>query len=249
MSIPKSVQSMTQAVRTPELKILARALLSRAIGFRECESTTLDAMVEAARIQRLNKGELLAQRGGAFDALCLVVEGTIEASLTRHDGRRQLTSFLQAGDLVGMISLVDGMGHVNDLRARQKAAVLTIPGDDVRRLREVDPKLSRAFELQLAFRSRLLYERLSADPSCPLEQRLARLLNTLANLYGLPRGEEVILNMKLSQSDMADWLGASRQRVNFVVKQLEAQGLIRIRYSTITIVKPSELMALVKLFG
>jgi CRP/FNR family cyclic AMP-dependent transcriptional regulator len=249
MSLSKSVQSMTQAVRTPELKTLARALLSRAIGFRECEALTLDAMAATVRIQRLSKGELLAQRGGAFDALCLVVEGTIEASLTRHDGRRQLTSFLQPGDLVGMISLVDGMGHVNDLRARQKAAVLIIPGDELRRLRELDPKLSRAFEAQLAFRSRLLYERLSADPSFPLDQRLARLLNTLANLYGLPRGEEVILNMKLSQSDMADWLGASRQRVNFVVKQLEAQGLIRIRYSTITIVKPSELMALVKLFG
>lgn len=249
MSTLKSVQSMTQAVRTPELKPLARALLSRAIGFRECEGHTLDAMVTAGRILRLSKGELLAQRGSAFDALCMVVEGTVEASLTRHDGRRQLTSFLQPGDLVGLISLVDGMGHVNDLRARQKGAVLIVPGDEMRRLRELDSKLSRAFEVQLAFRSRLLYERLSADPSFPLEQRLARLLNTLVNLYGLPRGDEVMLNMKLSQSDMADWLGASRQRINYVVKQLEAQGLIRIRYSAITIVKPSELMLMAKLFS
>ena len=44
-----------------------------------------------------------------------------------------------------------------------------------------------------------------------------------------------------SQADLADWLGASRQRINFVIQQLERDGLIGLRYSTITIVDPAGL--------
>jgi CRP/FNR family cyclic AMP-dependent transcriptional regulator len=244
--MPAAKPAKPEAKQPPaDQAALARALLGRALGFKDCTAATLDALVAAGRIRHLSKGEQLGQRGAPFDFLGLVVEGSIEASMTRHDGHRHLTSYLQPGDLVGMIGLLDGLGHLNDLHARGSASVMLIPGDAIRRLRAADVQLVYAFERQLAFRSRLLYERLSADPSLPLEMRLARLLHTLGSLYGLPRGAEVILDMKISQADLGDWLGASRQRVNFVIQQLQQVGLIRVRYSTITIASPAGLAAYV----
>jgi CRP-like cAMP-binding protein len=107
--------------------------------------------------------------------------------------------------------------------------------------------VSRAFEQQLAFRSRMLYERLASDPSMPLEMRLARLLQTLSAMYGVPDADGVLLRMKISQSDLGDWLGVSRQRANAAVQQLRGEGLIQLRYSTITIVDPAKLASCARL--
>ena len=199
-------------------------------------------MIQAGQFRVLAKGESLARRGAPYSMLCLVVEGSLEASVVRSDGHRHLMSFLQPGDMAGIIGLLDGMGHVHDLNAQTtNTTVLQFPGDVVMELRRKDASLVRAFELQLASRNRLLYERLAADPSVPLETRLIRLLHTLVRLYGLPREDGVLLDMKISQADLADWLGVSRQRINFVIQQLQTTGLIRLRYSRITVADSAEL--------
>ena len=221
---------------------IARALFGRALGFRGCRPETLDALVEAGQLQHLGKGEVFARRGVPFDMLALLVEGSLEASLLRQDGHRHLVNFLQPGDVFGMISMLDGLGHVNDLRARTGGTtILKIPGEVIRALREHDRLLDLAFELQLASRSRLLSERMASDPAMPLEMRLARLLQTLVGLYGIERPEGMLLEMKISQADLGDWLGVSRQRANFAVQKLRADGLITLRYSNITIVDPQRL--------
>ncbi len=247
MSRGRSVKPPTGEER-PVWREQALALLARALGFRDCAPTTLHALVDAGVWRSLARGEVLARRGEPFDNLCLVVAGSLEASLLRHDGHRHLVGLLQPGDVLGMISMQDHLGHVNDLSARANATVvLRIPGPEIRRLRQADPALPRAFEQQLAFRSRMLYERLASDPSMPLELRLVRLLQTLREVYGQPVPQGVLLQLKISQSDLGDWLGVSRQRANFAVQQLRKDGMIELRYSTITITDPQRLAACARL--
>jgi len=225
-------------------KTTARVLLGKALGFRDCESSTLDTLVDNGSLRTLGKGEILARRGEPYQALCLIVRGFIESSLMRQDGHRQLIGFLQAGDVAGLIGLIDGLGHVHDLRARDTdTTVLLIPAEILRKFKAHDVKLSAAFELQLAFRSRLLYERLSTDASIPVEARAARLILTLSGLYGVSQDNEVRLGIKLSQVDLADWLGVSRQRINSAMNQLKTDGAIKLNYSNITIVDKEKLVA------
>ncbi len=225
-----------------KLLILARSLLTRCLGFKDCQPETLDGLMSIASLRLLSKGEVLAHHHQAFDFLCLVVEGSLEASLLRADGHRHLIHFLQPGDLVGVINLIDRQGQVNDLASRfAETSVLLIPGDPVRTLRAKSPDLSYAFEIQMAFRSRLLYERLVSDSSLSFESRLTRLLLTLVNLYGLERPEGILLDVRISQADLADWLGVSRQRVNLAVQLLKSEALIEMSYSSIVVTDISAL--------
>ena len=218
-------------------KEFAREILVETLGFRECLPQTLDDLVAAGSLLRLGKGEALAQRGHSFDALALVVQGALESRILNPDGRRHLISFMQPGDVVGLISMLDGLGHINDLVARSaNTLVLRIPGPAVRALRETDPKLGRAFEMQLAFRSRLLHERLAADSGMPIEARVARLVIALSSLYGEESPDGLALKIKISQEDLGDWLGVSRQGINTVLKVLTAKGLLQVSYSRLTIV-------------
>lgn len=239
-----SVKSTTKNP-TSVAKATARILLGNALGFRDCETSTLDALVDSGTLRILGKGEELTRHGAPFKSLCLIVRGSLETSLMRRDGHRHLVGFLQTGDVAGVIGLTDGLGHVHDLRGRDSATtVLLIPSSVIPALRELDRNLGRAFELQLAFRSRLMYERLSSDPSLPLEARLARLILTLSGLYGAEVPDGIRLNLKISQVDLADWLGVSRQRINFAVQLLKTDGFINLSYSTITVIDKPGLTSL-----
>lgn len=233
---------MTNSIASSHELGLARGLIGRALGFRDCPASTLDSLVSAGRVIHLGKGEALALRGAPSQFVYVVVSGTLESSLTRSDGHRHLVSYLQPGDTTGIVGLLDGLGHINDLRAKGRCSVLLIPKAALQELRAADPSLVIAFEMQMAFRSRLLYERLASDQSLPLETRVARLLHTLAGLYGLTRGDEILLNLKVSQADLADWLGTSRQRINEVMQKMQVDGLIRVRYASISLVKPDKVL-------
>ncbi len=217
-------------------KEFARAILVETLGFKECLPQTLDSLVAAGAVLKLGKGEALALRGQPFDALCLVVQGSLETRILNSDGHRHLISFMQPGDVVGIISMLDGLGHINDLIARSaNTLVLRIPGPAVRELRQSDPGLGRAFEMQLAFRSRLLHERLAADSGMPIEARVARLLIALSGLYGEHSPGGLVLKIKISQEDLGDWLGVSRQGINAVLQALTAKELLKVSYSRLTI--------------
>jgi len=215
---------------------VARELLQRVLGFRDCSSETISALVSAGYRRMLGRDEQLVAQNEPFDNMCVILEGSLEISLIRADGNRHLLGFLQPGDVIGLMSIVDGQNQMHTWRARQQTCLLVVPGDKVRRLRDQHHDLVRAFERQVVFRNRLMYDRLSADPSLPVQVRLANLLHMLIDLYGAPEVDGVVeLNIRIAQSDLGDWLGVSRQRINFAVRQLEELNLIRHAYSTITV--------------
>ena len=226
---------MTNSINSAD-KNLALSLWRKTLGFRDCLPSTLDALVQAGHIRAYGKGAVVVHRGDPFDALCLILQGSVETSLNPKDGHRHLIGYLQAGDVFGLISVIDRKGHVNDMCAREtKTAILHVQGDQVRKLRAVDAKLIEAFEAQLAFRSRLMYERLDTRPGVDLATRLARMVLAQVQFYDSASTPDAMPALKLSQSDFADLLGVTRQRVNSAIKQLKDLGLIEVNYSVVRV--------------
>lgn len=221
---------------------IAATLLLQTLGFRDVAREVTEVLMAAGHVRHLGKGETLVHRGQPFDFLCVVIQGSLEAGVILEDGRRFLVSFLSPGDVAGLMSLMDGMPHPNDLLAREAhTCVLLVPGESYRRLRDHHASLARAVELQLSYRSRLLYERLISDAAMPLEMRLARQLHLMAVLSGRTHGRTEQPAFRMSQTDMGDFLGVSRPRANFAAQQLKKEGLIELRYSMVTIVDPAAL--------
>lgn len=217
-------------------KATARLLLGRTLGFSACREDTLDALVDVGQLRVLDKGEILHRRHERVTSFGIVLAGKLEVILNHRDGHRHLTAYLHPGEPLGLISLVDGLGGMHDMRGyAARTTVLLIPHDATNRLRDEDANLGRAIELQLAFRSRLLYERLAGDPAMPVDARLARILVTLMTLHREELVDGAELPSKLSQADIGDFLGVSRQRANFAVQQLRKSKLIGLRYATLTI--------------
>lgn len=231
--MPISVKTTTN--EAPDERARARTLLGAALGFRDCPPAVLDQLVAHGQLRRLRSGEFCVRRGDPVQHLWMVVSGLLEGSVFRSDGQRHLTGLIMPGSFHGLMSAVDGRVASHDMSARERSTVLAIPVELIRELRAREPSLVLAFERQIVFRARIVGERLMADAGMELLMRVASMLCNLAELYGESAGPAVKLAVKLSQSDLADWLGMSRQRVNFALKQLEADGLIVLHYSKLTI--------------
>ena len=101
-----------------------------------------------------------------------------------------------------------------------------------------------AFERQLANRSRRLYDAIMESLHYPLHERLALRLVELADSVGFEREGRWTIALRLSQADLADLLGASRQSVNSEMRALQAAGMLRIARELIEISDLDKLRAL-----
>lgn len=216
-------------------RVLARKLLAAAPGFEQCPVATIDALLEGAELARLKKGELLVRRGDQCECLILLVEGSLETSVATLDGRRHLLAFVLPGMMLGFLSFIDKGGVAHDAVAHTPALVLKMPFEQVQRQRATDPMLHFAFEVQLAQRSRRLYDLVAERMLHSLRERLASQLVELVGSFGLRRGESWTITLRLPQADLADLLGATRQSINHELRELECAGLIRIAHAHIDV--------------
>ena len=77
----------------------------------------------------------------------------------------------------------------------------------------------------------------------PLRSRLARQLLLLGKSYGVPEGDQLRIGLALAQEDLAQLLGASRQRVNQELKRLEREGVLRVEPTRLVILERERLLA------
>ena len=234
----------TPRLAVDKARLAARQVIGSAHGFSACPSEVLDDIVAAGQPKSLLRGEYLSRRGDRTACVGMVVTGSLESSALQIDGHRHFVGLIPPGEFFGVFSFIDGLPIPHDISARENTTVLTLGHQILAGLRTQHPSIVVACEWHLARRLRLAFERLYADPGIPLESRVARMLVMVGQLYGHHVGPYIELNFKLSQTDLADWLGLSRQRVNFALKQLESGRLIRLHYSLLTITDPTGLEAL-----
>ena len=77
----------------------------------------------------------------------------------------------------------------------------------------------------------------------PLQARLARQLLILARSYGITQGDEIRIGLQLAQEDLAQLLGASRQRVNQELKGFERDGAVRVEPTRLVVLSREKLIA------
>jgi CRP/FNR family cyclic AMP-dependent transcriptional regulator len=128
----------------------------------------------------------------------------------------------------GYLSFIDGGAMPHDLVAHTPAVALRMPVASVRRLSLVWHELMEAFQMQLAQRLRAVYDALIYNKAFSLRERVVMQVVALADWVGLQRGEHVVIELPMSQTDLADLVGAGRQAVNAELQRLQALGLVRV---------------------
>lgn len=191
---------------------------------------TTAAFTSAASLRKIPSGSLIYQQGDQGFEMYRIVEGTVRVSVSRDDGREIIFLFFKQGDCFGVSGLIDGEPMPQTAEAVTPTTLQVINAASFARLRhehrDFDGALLKLMALQMRFVSAHFIEASLSD----LQGRVcARLLE-----YARPAlGEQPIV--RISQTELAFAVGGSRQRVNRVLRQLQAQGLIETDYGGIRI--------------
>jgi CRP-like cAMP-binding protein len=234
---------LTETVRDTH-RALAAGVLQRTGWFSTCKAETLRSFLDEGAIRLLQRGETLSRRGQPVEHLSLIVDGVLEVSATTDLGKRHVVRYLEPGQLMNLIPVLDGQAAIHDAVAHTDVVLLQLPKGIIQRALAAEPGFVQAVIRLLCLRSRLTYLDLSGNSLLTVRQRCARTLLHLLDPYGMPRTDGVAISLKLSQDEFADMLGCSRPTVNKELKQLERDGVIRITYSHFLILDVAALEAI-----
>ncbi len=201
-------------------------------------------ILSRAVVRRLADGAMLSSRGEPADEWCGVAKGAVRVSSVSLSGKQITLTYVEPGLWFGDISLFDGLPRTHDANAHGETTLLVVRKPDFKEL------LSRHVELYDALlrlncrRLRLMFDVVEDLNTKPLAARLAKQILLLARSYGTPQGEEIRIGLALAQEDLAQLLGASRQRVNQELKGFERDGAVRIEPTRLVVLSKEKLLAI-----
>ena len=228
----------------PVLTIAERSSIEAGSWFSKLSPALRDDILSRAVVRRLADGAILSARGSAAEDWCGVARGAVRVSSVSLAGKQVTLTYVEPGTWFGDIALFDGMPRTHDAHAHGETVVLGVRRADFKEL------LSRHVELYDALlrlncrRLRLLFDTVEDLNTLPLAARLAKQILLLARSYGVEEGAEIRIGLQLAQEDIAQLLGASRQRVNQELKSFERDGAVRIEPTRLVVLSRSKLLAI-----
>ena len=228
----------------PVLTIAERSSIEAGSWFSKLSPALRDDILSRAVVRHLADGAILSAPGSAAEDWCGVARGAVRVSSVSLAGKQVTLTYVEPGTWFGDIALFDGMPRTHDAHAHGETVVLGVRRADFKEL------LSRHVELYDALlrlncrRLRLLFDTVEDLNTLPLAARLAKQILLLARSYGVEEGAEIRIGLQLAQEDIAQLLGASRQRVNQELKSFERDGAVRIEPTRLVVLSRSKLLAI-----
>jgi CRP/FNR family transcriptional regulator, cyclic AMP receptor protein len=212
--------------------------------FSKLSPTLRQAILSRSVVRRLPDGALLAQRGEPGESWCGVAKGAVRVSSVSLSGKQSTLTYVEPGAWFGDISLFDGMPHTHDGNTHGETTLLVVRRPDFKELLAQHSELYEALLRLNCRRLRLMFNVIEDLNTLPLAARLAKQILLLARSYGVPQGEEIRIGLALAQEDLAQLLGASRQRVNQELKGFERDGAVRIEPTRLVVLSKDKLLAI-----
>ncbi len=193
-------------------------------------------------------GQRLFDQGSLHTCTYIVEEGLVRTYYCALSGREITLGYWSEGNLVGGPNFFGGGYHIWSGKAVRKTRVLAIGDSDLKQLATHDPDILFWVAEAMAFKLRWLSILFQLHGTEPVRQRLAKILVMLSDIYGAPEddrsGGAITIKHKISQSDLATLVGASRQWTNKTLNELQELGLITLANRQIRILNLQGLNAM-----
>jgi CRP-like cAMP-binding protein len=204
-------------------EVIRRAPLFTALD--DASAATLrDSMTQV----KVSKGQTLFKEGDAGDRLFVVVEGKLKLGTSSGDGRENLLSILGPGDMFGELSLFDPGPRTATATAVTDARVLALANDQVIGWVTAHPQVSLQLFKRLARRLRRTNEVLADLVFADVPGRVAKAIMDLGERFGTKKDDGLHVNHELTQEELAQLVGASRETVNKALADFAGRGWVRL---------------------
>ncbi|WP_314524279.1 Crp/Fnr family transcriptional regulator [uncultured Pseudomonas sp.] len=191
------------------------------------------SLLAHARLRQLTAGQYLFKRGDPPCGLYAVLDGSLRVSAVNEQGKEAILSLVESPYWFGEICLFDGLPRTHDACAVGPCTLLQVPQQALLNILDENPRYWRDLALLMSQKLRLSFIGLEQLSLMPASVRLAHRLLMIVEGYGdIDHSKRVL---QLPQEDLAAMLSLSRQTTNALLKDLQAQGIVRLGYGEIEI--------------
>lgn len=199
--------------------------------FSGLDDDELEALANIAVKRSYPKNTIIINEGDETDSLYLITDGKVKIVLSDEDGKEIIISILEPGSYFGELSLIDEEPRSACVITMAKSQFAIINKSEFDRLQDEIPTLARNLLKGLSKRLREANKNISSLALMDVYGRVARTLLQFAK----PEGDKQVIHEKLTQKDIANMVGASREMVSRIFKDLTVGGYITVSGGMITI--------------
>ncbi len=216
-----------------------KTLIERNSLFRGLPHKTIDRVAALATRRSYEENTIIFMRGDRGDSLCGVVTGRVRISASRAGGKEVFLNIMEPGDAFGEIALLDGSPRTATATAMARTELMILQRDAFFALLRGEPQLAEHLIQLLCKRVRWTAEQVEDSALLSVPAKLAKRLLSLASVHGreTPEGPR----LAISQEELAQFLGLSRQIVNQHLQAWRAKDWISLGRGSVTLTNPRAL--------
>jgi CRP/FNR family transcriptional regulator, cyclic AMP receptor protein len=218
------------------------ALLQRVPLFSELSGEDLEEISRVAVPRSYPKGVRVFHEGDHSDACYIVRSGDLRVTREHPDGRAIALATLGPGDIFGELAMLDGEARSASVEALTECQLLALPAADVRRLLRGSSEITVKLVFALTRRLREANERIARQSFQTVPSRVAGVLSQLTAEEAPLQGREGV-TIRMTQADLAQLAGTSRESVSRFLAVLERAGVVHVGRGRVTVLEPRRLRA------
>lgn len=209
-----------------------QALLRSIPLFASLSDEQLASIATLAQVRTVPARAVVVSQGEPARALFAIVHGRLKVASCGPDGRDTVLGIMAEGEVFGEVALLDGGMRSATCTAIEPCELLLIDRAQFMALLESSPAIAVKLLDVLSQRLRKLSQRSEAAAFLDVPSRLARSLLDLASRFGEKErapSREICITLKLSQQELGDLVGATRESVNKHLSDWTRQGFLRLQ--------------------
>jgi len=210
-------------------------VLRQAPLFSALDDESMTALHASMAESKLRRGEVLFHEGDSGDKLYVVIDGKVKLGRTSPDGRESLLAILGPGELFGEMALFDPSPRTATATAVSETRLAGLKNESLNALLRTRPEVSAQLLQALARRLRRTNDSLSDLVFSDVPGRVAKALLDLADRFGRPATDGVLVAHELTQEELAQLVGASRETVNKALAEFVQRGWLRLEARAVVI--------------
>ncbi len=223
-----------------------RHLLAQVPAFAELGDHDLDTLAGVTRMVNLEPREQLFRKGDAGHEVYVIASGTLKVVVTSKDGTDVVLALMERGEVFGELAVFAGGERTASVTAANSARLLALHRRDFLQILREHPGIAIQMLEELALRLQRITKFVEDTIFLNLPPRLAKKLLELADHHGEKVDDGLRIELQLTQQDLADMVGSSRESINKLIGFWRTEGWMRNEGSRYVLCQPAKFERLVE---
>jgi CRP/FNR family transcriptional regulator, cyclic AMP receptor protein len=209
--------------------------------FADLSEEELQSLSFATKRRTFRSGEVIFHRDDPGQVLYMIKEGKVKICIISPDGQEVSLTVFGKGEVFGEFAILDGLPRSADAVALERVECYTLQRSDFLNAIQKNPKIAISVLEALSKRLRATDDMVEDLIFLDVYGRVAKKLLELADTHGVKTEEGIIIDVRLTQQELASMVGASRESVNKVLGYFTDKKFISTDKHRITIHRVNDL--------